>query len=80
MFYLRNFKKMARFDVNSNSNIAGTVDLYNSNFLSVIVRFVRIIGKVNQFFIYRGLATTVLSRGAISAKSEKWPFLEVHSN
>ena len=71
---------MAKYDSNLDSNISRTVDLYHSKFLPVGVRCVRIVDDEYQVPIGRGSATTLLSRGAIFTKCEKWPFLEVHNN
>ena len=68
---------MAKYDHNLDSNISRTVQFYDLNFLPVVVRYVRIIDNKYQVFICRGSATT---GGAIFAKCEKLPFLEVHSN
>ena len=74
------FAAFAKFCPNSDSNISRTVDIYGLIFSSVVVSDVRIVDSKNQVPICRGSATTVPSRGAIFAKCEKWPFLEVHSN
>ena len=71
---------MAKYDLNLDSNISRTVDFYDPNFLPVVVRDVRIAHSKYQVPICRGSATTVPSRGAIFAKCEKGPFLEVHKN
>ena len=70
MFYLRNFKKMAKYDLNLDSNISRTVNFYGPNFLSVVVRDLKIVHNKYQVPICRGSATTVPSRGAIFQKCE----------
>ena len=64
------FAAFANFGPNSDLNISRTIDFCGFNFLSVVVRDVRIVQGKYQVPICRGSATTLLRRGAIFAKCE----------